>query len=61
MADGKPAFKVTMTAKGVVQNPDGTTKEIILTAERPLTDDEVDEHGNYTGIGSGDCGAECGL
>jgi hypothetical protein len=52
MADGKPAFKVTMTAKGVVQNPDGTTKEIILTAERPITDDEVDENGNYIGNSS---------
>jgi outer membrane lipopolysaccharide assembly protein LptE/RlpB len=31
---------VVMTATGTVVNPDGTTKEIQLRAERTLTDDE---------------------
>jgi hypothetical protein len=33
-------LKVVMTAAGLVQNPDGSTKEIQLRAERPATEDE---------------------
>jgi hypothetical protein len=57
----KPTLKVRMEAKGTVRNPDGTEREITLTAERPITEDEVDNHGNYIGIGSGDCGSKRGL
>jgi len=41
------AMKVTMEAVGTITNPDGTTKEIILKAERPLTQEEFRD-GNYT-------------
>lgn len=33
-------LKVVMTGQGLVTNPDGTTQQIELRAERPLTDDE---------------------
>jgi hypothetical protein len=33
-------LKVVMTATGTVRNPDGTTKEIELRAERPMTETE---------------------
>ena len=42
----KPTMKVQMEARGTVQSPDGTVKEIILRAERPLTDEEI-ENGDY--------------
>lgn len=45
-AELKKGLKVTMTAKGTVKNPDGTTKEILLRAERPLTEEEL-KHGDY--------------
>jgi hypothetical protein len=37
---GGGELKVVMTATGTVRNPDGSTKEIELRAERPMTDDE---------------------
>jgi hypothetical protein len=56
-----PGLKMRMTARGTVRNPDGTTKEIILKAERPLTEQEEIEHGNHTGIGNRDGGDQRGL
>lgn len=47
--DNEPSLKVTMEGIGIVTNPDGTTKEIILRAERPLTEEELKD-GDYTSI-----------
>ena len=44
----KTKMVVRMEAKGTIKNPDGTTKEVVLRAERPLTEDEVKNHGNHT-------------
>lgn len=49
--EDKPQFKVQMEAIGTVTNPDGTTKQIILRAERPLTDEEL-AHDDYS-LGGG--------
>lgn len=34
-------MKMVMEATGTVVNPDGTTYDIVLKAERPLDDDEL--------------------
>ena len=41
-------YDAVVCATGTVQNPDGTTKEIELRAERPLTDAELAAHLNET-------------
>jgi hypothetical protein len=46
MSDEKKLV-VKMEAYGTVRNPDGTEKEIILRAERPLTEDEVKDYGDH--------------
>ena len=44
---GKRLYAV-MEAVGTVKNPDGTVKEIVLTAKKPITEDEAKNYGNYS-------------
>lgn len=42
-------MKVQMVATGTIKYPDGTEKEIILRAERPLTEGEIENGDNLIG------------
>lgn len=49
------ALKLQMEARGTVRNPDGTVKEIVLRAERPMTDDEKAKYLRGSENGDHDC------
>jgi hypothetical protein len=49
-------IKVQMTAKGTVRNPDGTTKQIELKAEKLVTPAEAKKYGYHAIRSSGNSG-----
>ena len=62
---------LTMRGTGTVQNPDGTTHQVVLEATRPLSETEMARlkaaepeganHGDYTERSSGDGRSQRGL
>lgn len=38
-------IRAKLTGRGTVRNPDGTTKQIVITGEKLMTEQEARKHG----------------